>query len=138
MKKFEGLEGKWSGQGTFFTAAGPKDFTQTEEVTQKLEGLLITIEGLGKQGDGKTIHHAFATIAFDPNLKQYRFRSYTAEGRGLETTIEPTGDGFTWGIPQAKIRYTATVKDGEWHEVGEREVEGKGWVKFIEFRLKRQ
>jgi hypothetical protein len=138
MKKFEGLAGKWSGSGTFSTPAGPKEFKQTEEVDQKLDGLLITIEGLGTLADDKKIHHAFATISFEPNTKQYKFRSFTAEGRGLETTIEPAdGGGFAWGIQQAKIRYTARVKDGEWHEIGEREVEGKGWVKFIEFRLKR-
>ena len=35
------------------------------------------------------------------------------------------------------IRYTAKVKDGTWHEVGERIVPGKEPVRFTELTLKR-
>ncbi len=35
------------------------------------------------------------------------------------------------------IRYTATVKDGTWNEVGERILPGKAPIRFYEMNLKR-
>lgn len=35
------------------------------------------------------------------------------------------------------IRFSGTVKDGVWHEIGERVVEGQEPVRFFEMNLKR-
>jgi hypothetical protein len=35
------------------------------------------------------------------------------------------------------IRYSATIKDGVWHEVGDRIMPGKEPVRFFEMKLKR-
>jgi hypothetical protein len=39
--------------------------------------------------------------------------------------------------PGATLRYHATVKEGAWHETGERIVEGQAPVKMFEMRLTR-
>ena len=53
--------------------------------------------------------------------------------------MKPAQDGYVWEIPmgQATIRYTATVKDGHWREVGERLMQGKPPVQIFEMNLKR-
>jgi hypothetical protein len=53
--------------------------------------------------------------------------------------IKPTGDGYVWEIPAgpATIRYTAVIKDGTLHEVGDRIVPGKDPVRFFDMTLKR-
>ena len=49
-------------------------------------------------------------------------------------------DGYVWetpGGPNAIIRYTATIKDGTLHEVGDRIVEGKAPMRMFDMVLKR-
>ena len=65
-------------------------------------------------------------------------RSY-AMGRSGDYILTLLADGVSWEIPAGPmtIRYTAKVKDGTWHEVGERIVPGKEPVRFTELTLKR-
>jgi hypothetical protein len=53
-------------------------------------------------------------------------RSY-AMGQAGDFPLTLTPTGAVWTIPAgpATIRYTITAKDGVWHEVGERVVEGQ-------------
>jgi len=46
----------------------------------------------------------------------------TAQGYTGNFALRPIPDGFAWEIPAGPmtIKYTATVKDGVWHEVGDR------------------
>jgi hypothetical protein len=136
MKRFAPLVGKWSGSGTYYGNSGTREFVQTEEVESKLEGLVLTVEGVGTTLTGIKVHHAFATITYDPEKKQYLFRTHTMDGAGTETMITPTDTGFSWTAGGGKVRYTATIKDGEWNEIGER-AQGDAWHKFIEFKLKK-
>jgi hypothetical protein len=60
------------------------------------------------------------------------------EGRYAGTfEIKPTDDGYVWEIPAGPVilRYTATVKDGHWREVGERIMPGKPAVQIFEMNL---
>ncbi len=65
-------------------------------------------------------------------------RSY-AMGNAGDFVLTPSADGFTWEIPAGPmtIRYTAVVKDGVWHEVGDRIAPGQEPVRFFEMRLTR-
>ena len=53
--------------------------------------------------------------------------------------VQRTADGFSWEIPAgpATIRYSAVVKDGVWHEVGDRIAAGQAAVRFFEMKLTR-
>ena len=53
--------------------------------------------------------------------------------------LELLPDGFAWSIAAgpATIRYTATVKDGVWTEVGERIASGAPPVRIFEMILRR-
>ncbi len=133
------MDGTWRGTAWMITESGERiDMTQTERVGPMLDGAIKTVEGRGYNSKDEVVFHAFAVIAFDAAKNQVAMRSY-AQGRQGDFVVNITGDGFTWEIPAgpAKIRYTAVVKDGNWHEVGERLIPGRDPMRFFEMTLKR-
>ena len=83
--------------------------------------------------------NAFAIITYDPARRSYSMRSHAMGYAGdYPLTVRP--DGFSWSHPagpNATVRYTATIRDGEWHEVGERIAGSAPPVKTLEMRLRR-
>jgi len=65
-------------------------------------------------------------------------RSY-AQGRVGDFELKRTSDGFTWKIPAGPVtmQYTAIIKDGTWHEAGDRIMPGQKPMRFFEMTLKR-
>jgi hypothetical protein len=66
-------------------------------------------------------------------------RSY-AMGHAGDYRLIVRPDGFGWSHPAgpgATMRYTATVRDGEWHEIGERVTDGAPPSRVFEMRLRR-
>ena len=123
MKKLEFLAGKWEGDAKVLRGPGePIAVRQSEDVQMKLDGLLMVVEGTGRDPQsGKVVFNAMATISFDDAAGIYRFRSYS-EGRYLDTEIRVTEKGFEWGMEMgpAKVRYTMKLNEkGEWVELGE-------------------
>jgi hypothetical protein len=147
MKKLDFLAGKWTGEATLQTGKGPAiKVKQTEDVQFKLGGVVLIIEGtgIGKQKDTEAegiVFNALATISYDADAKKYMMRAHRMEGPSVDPELTITENGFVWGFtpPKSKvqIRYTATVKDGTWTEIGEVSLDGKTWNKFLEMNLKR-
>ena len=133
------FNGTWRGPATATLGDGRRvELTQTERVGGFLGGSLKLIEGKGYAADGSVVFNAFGVISFSPQSGKYGFRSY-AQGHSGDFAIEVTAEGFVWTIDTgpAKIRYTATVKDGVWSEIGERIVSGQPPVRIYEMVLKR-
>jgi hypothetical protein len=139
MKALAALDGHWRGTATIFLANGStRLLTQTERVGSLLGGAVKVVEGRGYGADGSTEFNALAVISFVPQTGRYVFRSY-AQGHAGEYPFELRPDGFRWSMRfgSTLIQHTATVRDGEWVEVGERIDEGKPPVRIDELRLKR-
>lgn len=133
------MDGVWRGPAMTTLPSGDKHaVTQTERIGPFLDGSVKVLEGRGYDADGKATFNALGIISFDPNTRGYSMRSY-ALGRSGDFTVRRTDDGFVWEIPAGPttIRYTATVKDGKWREVGDRIVAGKEPVRFFEMNLVR-
>ena len=133
------FDGTWRGPATATLGDGRRvELTQTERVGGFLGGSLKLIEGKGFAADGSVVFNAFGVISFSPQTGKYNFRSH-AQGFGGDFPIEVTSEGFVWTIQTgpAKVRYTATVKDGVWSEVGERIVDGQPVVRVYEMSLRR-
>jgi hypothetical protein len=119
MKKLQFLVGKWSGEAD--VTRGPGDLlklTQTENVQYKLDGLVMLVEGEGRNADGNRVYSALATIAFDDAAGVYHFRAYNS-GRYLDTELTVTADGFSWGFTPGPVKINNTMKlsdKGEWVE----------------------
>jgi hypothetical protein len=103
-----------------------------------LDGTLRVIEGRGYMPDGTLAFNAFAVISFAPATGKYTFRSH-AQGFAGDFPLEVRDDGFSWSIQAgpATLRYTSTVQNGLWLEVGERLESGKPPVKTLEMQLRR-
>jgi hypothetical protein len=138
LGKFAWMDGTWRGPAITKGAGGEHRVTQTERIGPMLGGTLKVIEGRGFNPDGSVGFDAFAVISYDAAKQAYVFHSY-AQGRSGDFMIRPTADGYVWEIPtgQMTIRYTASLKDGEWTEIGERIAPGQAAVQFFEMHLRR-
>lgn len=139
MKPLAILDGVWRGTAWTILPNGEKHtVTHTERVGSFLGGLVKVIEGRSYEADGTVSFNAFATISYNPGTKTYMIHSY-ALGNVGDFVLTPTSDGYTWEIPAGPmtIRYTATIKDGTWREVGDRIMPGKEPVRIMELNVKR-
>jgi hypothetical protein len=139
LAKLTFLDGVWRGPAMTVEASGAKhELVQTERVGPMLDGAVKVIEGRGYAADGSVAFNALAIVSYDPAKQAYSIRSY-AMGNAGDFVLTPTADGFTWEIPAGPmtIRYTVVIKDGAWHEVGDRVVPGKDPTRFFEMTLTR-
>ncbi|MEO1175158.1 MAG: hypothetical protein AAFX94_24345, partial [Myxococcota bacterium] len=66
-------------------------------------------------------------------------RSYH-RGHAGTFPFQPKKNGFVWSTPagpNARMRYTATIKGNEWHQIGEYIAPGQPPRKTLEMNLKR-
>ena len=133
------MDGEWRGTASTTLPDGSKhQLTQTERVGSFLDGSVKVIEGRGYEADGRVSFNALGVIYFDNARKVLRFQAH-AMGNSGDYSFVQTANGFVWEIPAGPmiIRYTATIKDGEWHEVGDRVMPGAPDARFFEMKLKR-
>jgi hypothetical protein len=133
------LNGVWRGPAWIVLPSGEKiAFTQTERIGPFLDGSVKVIDGRGYGPDGKLIFNAFAILSYDSAQHSYSMRSY-AQGHQGDFNFTPSANGYTWEIPAGPmtIRYTANVKDGVLHEVGERVLPSKPPIQFFEMNVRR-
>ena len=133
------LDGQWRGEAWTMLPTGQKHgVVQTERVGPFLGGSVKVVEGRGYDPDGTVAFNAFGVISFDPAGKTYTLHSY-AEGSVGDFPFTPHADGFTWEIAAGPMtmRFSGVVKDGKWHEVGERLVANREPVRFFQMDLER-
>jgi hypothetical protein len=142
MKKLAFLVGKWSGGAT--TSRGPNETVkvkQTEEVQFKLGGLVLLIEGTGRNPDtAEVMFNALATVSYDDTAKVYHFRAYN-DGRYLDTDLKVPENGFEWGYKAgpADVRFVMRLNDkGEWVETGDVKIGDNPPQRTFEMTLRKQ
>ena len=139
MRALAFMDGVWRGTAWTLLPTGQKhSITQTERIGPFLDGTIRIIEGRGYGADGAVTFNAFGVVSYSPDQRAYSMRSY-AHGRAGDFALTPSADGFVWEIPAGPttIRYTATVRNGAWREVGERLAPDRGPVQFFEMNLTR-
>jgi hypothetical protein len=139
MQRLAAMDGVWRGPASTTLPSGEKHvITQTERIGPFLDGSVKVIEGRGYDADGSVSFNAFGTVSYNPATQGYTLHSY-AMGQVGDFVLTPTTDGYVWEIPAGPmtIRYTAVIRDGDWHEVGDRVMAGKEPVRFFEMNLKR-
>ena len=143
MKKLDWLVGRWKGTGWILMGPqGRHEFTQTETIEAKLDGLVLVIEGMGKaKEDGSTVHAALAFVSYDHRAKTFRWHAFAPEGQ-IDTEAKVGMDTLEWSlqIPQrGRMRYTISRNEkGEWFEIGEMSQEDQTWRKFFEMTLRKE
>jgi hypothetical protein len=139
LAKLAFMDGVWRGPAWTILPDGRKsDVTQTERIGPFLGGCVKVIEGRGYRADGTVGFNAMGIVSFDPAKQAYTMRSY-AQGRAGDFAFTPTAHGYVWEIPAGKMtmRYTATIGDSTWREIGERILEGREPSQFFEMNLRR-
>lgn len=139
MSHFSFLDGTWRGKAMTVLPNGKKhEITQTERVGGFLDGSIKLVEGRGYEADGKVTFNALGVISYNPASKVYTMHS-NAQGYTGNFVLTPMPNGFSWEIPAGPmtIKYVATVKDGVWHEVGDRVMPGSPPVRIFDMTLKR-
>jgi hypothetical protein len=139
MAKLSFMDGVWRGPAWTIVAGGIKhSVTQTERIGPFLGGAVKVIEGRGYDDKDSVTFNAFGIVSYDPMKKGHTLHSY-AMGMAGDFVFMPADSGYSWEIPAGPvtIRYSAVVRRGKWHEIGERVVPGGDAVQFFEMNLVR-
>lgn len=133
------MEGVWRGTASMTLPSGKRHvITQTERAGPFLGKTVMVMGGRGYEPDGRVSFNALGIVSYDPMTKGYSMQAY-AQGYAGNFKLKLTPDGFSWSIPEGPttMRYTATIKNGTWHEVGERVMPGGKSMQTFEMTLKR-
>jgi hypothetical protein len=139
MAPLAAMDGVWRGTAWTLTPGGRHDVIHTERVGPFLGGSVKVVEGRSYRSDGSIGFNAFATISYDLQRKAYVMHSH-AMGRAGDFVLDVRPDGYVWQVPAgpgAIIRYTATIGNGTWREVGDRFVGDGAPIRIFEMNLKR-
>lgn len=143
ISKLSMLVGKWEGTGWASSQDGTRnEFVQSEVVEEKLDGIALLVQGLGKRkGSEEIVHDAIAIITYDDAENLYSFRSHLSTGQSTDATGRFEGSKFIWGfdVPSGTIKYTLEITDGSiWHETGHFSRDGSQWYQFMEMNLQKK
>lgn len=141
MKKLSFLVGKWSGEACILRGSGePLELVQTEEAEYKLDGLVLMIEGIGRnKADGKVALQALGVVSYDDEAGAYHMRAYN-DGRYLETELKlaDNGKGITWGFVLGEIKTSSVLRideTGQWTELTEIAIGSQPPRKLMELKV---
>lgn len=128
MNRLNFMLGHWKGTGWTIGAGGVRqDFDQTEVVTKKVQGTVMTVEGEGHDpADAhRIVDSALAVVNYNDATSQYRWEAFS---QGFVTDSTPVvGDHtFQWSLVETAvtIRYSLTFTNTAWHEIGEVTTDG--------------
>lgn len=138
MRKLDWMHGVWRGPASTQSQQGEHKVTQTERIGGFLDGTVTVIEGKGYNPDGSVGFNALGIVSYDAQAKAYWINSW-ALGRAGKFPMTLTATGYFWEVPAGpmKIRYTATLADGIWTEVGDYMADGQPPRRFFSMTLKR-
>ncbi|WP_215225892.1 hypothetical protein [Echinicola shivajiensis] len=140
MGKLTFLQGEWAGIATSRQGAGELiELKQYEEVSYKLEGKMLLIEGKGFV-EGVLKFNAVAVITYNQWQEKYEMKVWRGNGLSIDAYFKALGEShFEWGfdIPQGgKMKYVISLNDsGQWYEVGKYSPNGEKWYPSFEMTL---
>ena len=141
MKKLAFLVGTWTGEATTMQSNQKIKVRQTEEVTYKVGGLVLLIEGTGRNPEsGEVMFRALATVSYDAAASVYHFRAYN-DGSYLDTDLKVPDRGFEWGYKagSTQISFAMKLNDaGDWVETGDATVGNTPAQRFFEMTVRKQ
>jgi hypothetical protein len=143
MRKLGFLVGKWTGEARILRSGESLELLQTEEADYKLHGLVLMIEGIGRnKADAKPALEALGTISYDDETRTYHMRAYN-DGRYLETEVKlaENGRGMMWGFALGEIKTSSILRiddTGDWTEHHEITIGSQPPRKFMQVRVSRR
>lgn len=143
------MVGRWEGEASY--TAGPPGTPPTRvQMVERAEWRLgrnaIVVEGngevIGAPADAKGPgHYALGIIRPDPQGEGLKFHAFKVDQPAVQSDLEQLDNGdLRWRstAPGMEFRFTITLTDEEWIEIGEmRRGEDGEWRQFLEMKLKR-
>ena len=145
--------GTWEGESKTSMPGPPGSAPQShvakavEKAQWKLGGSAIMVEGHGTikdpaTGQERTVHDALGLMRFDPRTRSLRFIGFRANEPTVDAELQVLENGdLRWAMepaPGRSVRFTITLTDDTWKEVGEFSPDGGAtWHKMLEMNLKR-
>lgn len=134
------LVGRWEGEARVMQGPGePIRVLQSEDIVYGASQTMIFIRGTGRDPSTRAINfEAAASIWFDAEAGRLRMRTHR-DGQTIEPELEVRPDTILWAfnVPGGKVRYTITLTDSAWHEVGTFARNGGTPFQIIDMRLRR-
>ena len=141
MKKLAFLVGTWAGDATTVRSNQKITVKQTEEVSFKLDGLVLLIEGTGRNPESaEVMFRALATVSYDDAAGVYHFRAYN-DGSYLDTELKVPDRGFEWGYKAGptQIAFAMKLNDaGDWVETGDVAMGNTPAQRFFDMTVRKQ
>ncbi|MDQ8197411.1 hypothetical protein QEH56_04590 [Pelagicoccus enzymogenes] len=144
MQELSIMVGDWEGTSWTMSPDGTRQNAAVRESIQwKLDETVLLIEGRGTDENDQKVHHALATLCFDPLTRNYKFDTHTFQGLNTQASFEvlEANAKFRWGyeIPGGQIRFTITFTENghRWHEKGEFSPDGERWFPTMEMNLQK-
>ena len=145
MQRLSQMIGVWRGEGWMQRGPNRENTTMTETIQLQVEGTVLLIEGVGRSvaaagSEPRVVHHALGVLSFDARANTYSLRSYVASGYWGDFAVTVNDVVLEWSreVPGGRIRNTARIANGEWHEVGEFSRDGTSWTTIMDLRLRRE
>jgi hypothetical protein len=141
--------GTWKGTATHSMPgqAEPSEVEMVETVQWKMGESALLIEGRGVMKDDATgeetvVHDAMAVIRFDPRTRKLMFHAFKVGEPANVAELEMLGNGdMRWSLqpaPQIMIRFTISITDDTWTEIGEMSRDGGvTYHPFLQMNLER-
>lgn len=141
MRKLAFLVGTWTGDATTMRGKQTIKVKQTEQVSYKLDGLVLLIEGTGRNPDsGEVKFRALATVSYDDATGVYHFRAYN-DGSYIDTELKVPDNGFEWNYKAgpARIAFVMKLNDsGDWVETGDVTMDNAPAQRFFDMTVRKQ
>jgi hypothetical protein len=134
------MVGTWRGSGWIQQRPGREEFSGTEVIQKKLDGLAMLFDGKFVSPQGKVVHETLGVLTYDETAKNFKFSTFLANGISGVQDLKIVGGHYEWGFQVPKtgtVRYTITIDGDTWSEIGEFSRDGKTWAKTFEMKLTR-
>ncbi len=139
MDRLAFLDGIWRGTAWTLTPNGKHEIIQTERIGSFLQGNIKVIEGRGYEHSGAVSFNALGVISYNSATQSYSISSWALGQQGV-FPFHVRADGYDWEVPAgpgASIKYSATIVNGEFVEVGHHVAGSAAPIKIFEMRLRR-
>jgi hypothetical protein len=144
MRQLDFLIGTWVGSARLLRGPGVVgELDQTERAEYRLDGLVLLIEGTGRErATGNAILQALGIISYDDDRETYRMRAFN-DGRFLETdvTLVEPRRAISWGFVLGDISTRSVLRlddDGAWTERAELMIGAQPPKTLLELSVRRQ
>lgn len=137
--------GTWEGEGWIKMGREKKTFLQTEILTSKVDGKVISLEGLGTSTDSLSkevtkVHDAFGMIYYDTEQNGFRMIAFSTAAPMNNVEFKAVGKRkMRWQFVSEQggtVRFTEDFSNpGKWLETGEYSMDGQKWFPFFESHL---